>query len=595
MKRLLGLLLLSLLLGLALPSKAFSQTPKWNDEQIAERLQQPKTPNTEVQDALRFLAQVNPINRPFIRFFSTYAMPPELRDDAALILSFACHSLIGPGAEGRVVGAYYPIARMEGNGDEENKKIVIYQAVPDSDTLIWVDIRDYGWTPESWEKISEFDGYFAEPVVQYDVGLNIRAVAGNAVVRADWFIVHALNTMMQEDVDKPSIYYELLFSGLEKPKTIEEWRRLWRFDNKEAALVGNEVATLVTKSNAVARHNRILFAHRTAIGYWCETYDVKNTRGFRDYVGTYLQNQNVGGPPDVTDGGEVFNTNSVGMQVYALRDGNNDLVQSGPGVLVRHLTDIYGDARVRVADSCIDCHAEGPLVAENTIEEFLQNGAQILVDDHSKFIRLKRNFLDGRFNEQIIEYQKYFAASLLKVNGLTPAENIKAYKMITTWYTSPLDERQVLVECGTEKENLLRAIAQKPYGARLKLLLTTGERIPREVWESPSTDGIPGAFQEAMMAIYGIAMPTVQQQQQQQQQAEKENPPLPVDLPPKFQVKRMSSVRAGSNIVGTLNKGDIIELSEKPELLNGKEWVKVTLENGSTGYIEMTNLEQIDE
>src|SRR5690606_8914389 len=103
-------------------------------------------PNREVEDAILFLERVPEYDRTYIRFFTTYAIPPEQRNDAVLILSFVLHSLIGTSsdAEGNA-GSYYPLAVAEGEDGAIRAYNRVYikdddgNIIRTSDTLWWID------------------------------------------------------------------------------------------------------------------------------------------------------------------------------------------------------------------------------------------------------------------------------------------------------------------------------------------------------------------------------------------------------------------------------------------------------------------------
>src|SRR5690606_8802745 len=158
-----------------------------------------------------------------------------------------------------------PLARMEINQNGE-KVFVPYTKI--TDTLYWIDIRNYNHTPQSWEKIASLDGYFTEPLVQHQNLAVLQLLSGNSVFRADWFIYHASDVMSQVDRNKKiKIYNELLYSKVGIPKTLDEFYKIWGLNLKDARSEGNEFAALVTKSKEVARHNRLLFGYRTGTGW----------------------------------------------------------------------------------------------------------------------------------------------------------------------------------------------------------------------------------------------------------------------------------------------------------------------------------------
>ncbi len=487
--------------------------PKLINEPVTEEVieviefEKLKTPQSEVEDAILFLSKLPSEDAQFIRFFSTYAVPAAQREDEVLVLSFIIHSLIGISDDPDTgnAGAYYPLAVRD---DDDVFKT--YRQVPGSDTLWWIDLREYNWTAEAWETISDGDGYFAEPIVTADRSGALRLLAGNAIVRSDWFLHHAMSTTAQLDLGKDINFYDtLLYAKATKaPSTIEEFRQAWGLDLTKARKLGNEYGTLVTKSKAVATRNRMLFGYRTELGYLYETYDVNFQNGKRDYLESIFLNKRIGGPPDVSDAGEVFASNMVGLQVYALRDAAGDLVEFGDPTVVRHMEDVLSDPRVRVAHSCLDCHASGPIPSENTLDEFIRANANLKTYDKADALRINRTLLSDKFEDSIADNQVLFARAVKKTNGLTPTANGSKYLQRIIRYNRSINLEIAAYECGTTPEELRTKIMESQYrfGARLKLLVTTGELIPRDVWEAPSVDGIPGGFQQAMIMLNGLTI-----------------------------------------------------------------------------------------
>ena len=494
-------------------------------------------PNDEVKDAILHLQEVPAYDREYIRFFTTYAVPEPLREKTVLVLSYLLHSMVGRQSdELGNAGAYYPLAI------KTEDEVEYFRKVKGSDTLHWIDLREYNWTPESWERVSQFDPYFVEPIIDSRTNGLLRLLSGNAIFRADWFIVHATNTALQLDRGANFTIYETLLYGNKKFENVDEWRRHWTLDAKKARKIGNSHATLVTKSKEVARHNRILFGYRTEFGWLYETYDVTHQEGLRDYVESFFNWK--GGPP-IADGGELFAANSLQMQVYALKDGNDKIVNIADGALVRHLNDNVDDARVKVATSCFDCHAAGPLPSENTTREYIESFGQLNIYDKRDKLKIERVYLSGRFKDSIEDSQRLFARSLLKINGLTPEENGAAYLELVKWYRRPLTLDQCAFECGLSAGEFTKKIEEgyvhkNRVPGRVALLLSKKESIPRDVWDSPGKDGIPGTYQQSMLIVYNLVPKKIT-----------------------YYVDEPTNIMSGTDIVGTLKANEQFELVGK--------------------------------
>lgn len=537
-----------------------------------------KTPNSEVEDFILFLQNLSPDRQQYIRAFTTYAIPKELQEEAVLQVSFLIHSMVGISDTEENSGTYYPLARAKYKPEVKNWdgiEISYIQQVPGSTTLYWIDIRDYNWSEQSWENITKYDGYMVEPIIAHPNNGLLRLIAGNALVRADWFIFHASQTVAQTDLVKTNvpIYRELLYSKTKSPKSVSEFKKVWGLrDIETSRKLGNEYGTLVTKSKDVARHNRFLFGYRTEIGWLYQSYDVKSEQGKRDYLDNFYE---FGGkPPNTFDGGEIFSSNLLQLQVYDLYDAEEKLVDFADTTIVRHLSDILGDTRVGVPHSCFDCHSSGPIVSENTIAEFLRNNGKLYLKSKADQLRIDRAFYNKKFEESIEEHQLLFTKALNKVNGLNPDDNVRTYFKLIKWYNTPVSLEQAAIECGETPENFKQKIKKglQEYNNKLPgraaLLLQTGEPIPRAIWEAPNTDGIPGTFQSTMIIINGLTKVTTT-----------------IEYLPDV-IIGCHIYSGGTNVIREVKIGE--RIAEFGEVKEG--YVFVTLEDGTKGWILEKNI-----
>lgn len=552
-----------------------------------------KTPDTEVADAILFLKDLPEIERRYIKFFSTYAISNiEARQHASLFLSFLCHSMIGAVNKEFPGGGYYPIAHMEYKDDNDLLgKFVGDRLIPGSDTLYWVDLREFNWTEQAWENMSKEDGYFVEPVVTHEKNSLLRLYSGNAVIRTDWFIQHASSITSQSDVNSNTkIYKEFLYGSVGKaPTNVTEFEKIWAIDTKKAREIGNFYATLVTKSKNVARNNRILAGYRTELGWYYRSYDVKNMRGKRDYAENIVEFK--GNPPIVFDGGEIFATNILQMQVYDLYNDKEALVDFGDPTLVRHMSDILGDARVTTPHSCFDCHAAGPIPSENTLSEFIKSRSKVYSSELNDSLRMKRVYLDQNFENSIGDNQTLFARSLKNINGLKPEENAKFYLEQISNYNKALDINQVAFECGVTPDKFKESmtddnkIIKNKVPFRIGALLTTGEEIPRLSWESPGADGQPGLFQQAMIIIHGLTSITYEDKVVNSNTAitNTNRDILKDDI---LVFIKDSDLRSGNSTLKSFKIGDTVIADGK----NTNGWIGVQSNDGIAGYVRSENV-----
>jgi hypothetical protein len=561
-----------------------------------------KNPNSETEKFIVFLnstykdgtPRFSDFDKKYIRGFTTYAVPEDLRPDVVLQLSFILHSLVGISDQEENAGGYYPIAQaVYSEVDPETKKptkpwdrksIVYHRQVPGSDTLYWIDIREFNWSIKSMEAVANFDAYFAKPIVSEENNGLLRLLAGNALLRADWFVFHAARTVEQTDIDskvKP-IYRELLYSLTKEPKTVPEFRATWGLpDVEKSRKLGNEFGALVSKSKDVARHNRLVFGYNNELGWLYQSYDVKAEVGLKDYVESFPKFAGKPPPPGAYDGGEIFATNQLKLQVYDLYDAKENLADFADATIVRHLSDVLGDARVVTPHSCFDCHAAGPIPSENAIrsyvDQFANRASPLYLKNKADALRVERTFLSGKFEEAISEHQRQYEKALRKVCGLTPEDFLKSYYRVIKWYGKPLDLSQVLLECGVTEEELreaevrgLQDLNHKIPG-RLGIMLATGDEISRANWESKGVDGQPGGFQQTMIALYGVTKVT----DETKIVTEKLVNYVAV-IPEQCKIYSNSTTVLGNVLPGT----KVLTLGRQQ---NG--WTWVTLEDNSAGWV----------
>ena len=106
----------------------------------------------EVATAIDYLSKFDQETRQYIRFFSMYNIPEE---DLQLNPPWEEKEYILPRREATRQCLNFVIHSLS---SEDLFKLADY--VPGSKTLLWIDLRDYGWTPVAFEQVSLKDPYF---------------------------------------------------------------------------------------------------------------------------------------------------------------------------------------------------------------------------------------------------------------------------------------------------------------------------------------------------------------------------------------------------------------------------------------------------
>jgi hypothetical protein len=378
--------------------------------------------------------------------------------------------------------------------------------VPNAPEMFWIDIRNYAWTTESWEKVSQADPYYREPWITYEMSEEeytnyqlFRKLYGNFIIKAVWFIVHTSDTMKQQDLDQEPLYYELLYSSIGIPKTVEEFRAAWGIEKKdeEKAQKFNLIAgKLVDQGDSgVARHNRILARIRTLFGSFNETSDVKNNVGPRDFLENLEPNRLAHSARDAT---EIISHNPVGLQVYFLADKAGKRVEFADPAVAWDRSN-REDIRVKTARSCVLCHAIGLNPAIDGMAKLLL-GRDVELLTYDKDIQIEiEAFYTTDYGKLIQADNEIFAGAVKKINELQPQQNAYLFRKVVSWYEGYLDVEQCAREAGLELEEFKKNL-EPTISGRLANLFKENGRISREVWDANKG----GKFGEAMLLAYSI-------------------------------------------------------------------------------------------
>ena len=168
-------------------------------------------PETECRQALRFLESVPDGDRIFIRFLSIYTVPPQQRQEFAL------------------VGLRVAIRQLTLSPNRR----VFPARVPDSGTLYWLDLRSYQWNHAAWRAVALRDVRFREPWVHFDTARKLRGLVGEyqptnfaVLTIVDGFSLYRRTYQTVESAD----YYDLLFAEQRYPVSNKiEYREVLRF------------------------------------------------------------------------------------------------------------------------------------------------------------------------------------------------------------------------------------------------------------------------------------------------------------------------------------------------------------------------------
>jgi cytochrome c553 len=444
--------------------------------------------------------------------------------------------------------------------------------------LWWIDLRDYNWDEESFETVAVADPYIRKPWVgeHYD---KLRLIAGNALIRVDWFLMHTCDTTRQVDYDREPLYYTLLYAQQKIPTSADEYRSVWGIDINRVEKFGLARGGVVDQGKSiVSRHTRELTGIRTDIGYHWESSDFKNTEHDKDVLENLSINRNKDNVPihvglaRKADAHEYITTNLLGLQVYFLTDGNGKRIEFADSTIVVDNSDKTGDVRVRTSRSCVICHGIGINPIKSEFVPALADDVD-LITKYKDYQQAVERYYFNNLSQKELDDQAIFTRAVAQCNGMDPIENAKKFQIVLDWYDKPLDVEQAAKECGVKIELFKEKISRSTSLRLLRLL--EGQTIPRQIWEAPNT----GLYSQAMLLLSGLELSET-----------KEDKPADPDSTvsvKKLRMKTNAKVMDGAETITELPEGTEIEYTE----LNGN-WFSVIIE-GRKGFIHKDKVDQL--
>jgi hypothetical protein len=215
--------------------------------------------------------------------------------------------------------------------------------------VLRIDLRDYGWTSQTWNRIVASYPYGARNLSREED--RIRSLTGVLLpyIRVDWFVANA---------SMPDLYHEIL----QLPTTLNRLEELLRVD----AAVNVQVARarrFGVRNSGVSRNNRAVERHPTAFGAYWKSFDFATNR---------IESNIFRNPIDlVPDGGEIIFNLPNGLQAYLIVDQLGKRISDAPVNIVRDRTNA-DDPVVHNGRSCISCHIKGANPFRDEIASTLQ-------------------------------------------------------------------------------------------------------------------------------------------------------------------------------------------------------------------------------
>ncbi|MFG0295621.1 MAG: SUMF1/EgtB/PvdO family nonheme iron enzyme [Maioricimonas sp. JB045] len=342
------------------------------------------------------------------------------------------------------------------------QRIVVPKAIDPARTVFRIDLRNYGWSREIWDRIAAQDPYHIRfqsrsADFMYEVSGTERPL-----LRADWFTTVA---------SVPPFYHELL----RLPETDGELERILGVDVNENIESGN-VARAGFNNSGVSRNNRMIERHTTRFGAYWKSYDFSGNSGNKNLFAHPLGPQ--GENAFEHDGGEIIFNLPNGLQADLRTDSTGQRIDKAPTPIVSDPR--RPDRAVINGLSCMSCHVGGMLPKTDQVRSsVLANSEAFSQDELQRILRLYPE--SSTFDKLLGTDSRRFTQSLIEA-GVEPGKS-DPVAAVATRFEQEIDLPLAAAEVGLSTEQFVQRLTLVPSLARIFAPLTvSGGTLQREVF-----------------------------------------------------------------------------------------------------------------
>ena len=329
-------------------------------------------------------------------------------------------------------------------------------------TVLRIDVRDYGWTNQTWHQIEAAYPYdLADSSLLRDVNLvHDLSEATVAYIRVDWFLANA---------SVAPLYHEIL----RLPDTLKGLESLLRIDSAADVQLGR-ARRFGVRNSAVSRNNRAIERSPTAFGAFWKSFDFASSRiGQNIFVD----------PIDLhPDGGEVIFTLPNGLQGYLIVDRNGRRIDEAPVSIVRDRANAE-DPVVRNGRSCIGCHIQGINGFQDEMRKTLVSRVDTSFD---RFLAMDLYRGQQELDRLVRDDGRVFSEALLRVgNDPVHGNGAELINSLARRHETSLTTAQAATELFVDSNKLQRVISSSSdlQSQGFDQLLGPGGGIKRDTWE----------------------------------------------------------------------------------------------------------------
>ncbi|MCW3100158.1 MAG: hypothetical protein JWL77_5776 [Chthonomonadaceae bacterium] len=378
-------------------------------------------------------------------------------DDRPFLRYFTLTSQVGSGATEAEITAYrLGLSRLL-NSLSWQPQITPPVAVDRLGSVLRIDLRRYGWSERSWQRLLEAYPYgvlrtsHAAQHIQEMTGCEL------AYLRADWFVAAAA---------VPPLYHDLL----DLPASTQELEKRLNVA-LDQDVEQNRAVRAGLQESGVSRNNRVVERHSTSYGAYWRSYDFQSNAG----------EQNIFTHPltFTPSGGEIIFNLPNGLQGYLLVDGRGNRIDDAPIAIVSN-HDNLTDPVVHNGLTCMSCHTQGMRRFTDALRPTLLSAAGAADYDRNAALALYRE--PAQMNAFLDADTGRFVKAARETGAVAGSE--EPLVALQRRYASSLNLNQAAAELGLTPRELLARIPLAPDLRRgLGILQSEGGTVKRDAWE----------------------------------------------------------------------------------------------------------------
>jgi len=438
--------------GAKLPAEDIQILRQWIDAggpesaRLQRRVQRPFISESQVLAAIiRDLLSAPEADRPYLRYYSLANLwnSRDVEESELELYRMALSKLV--------------------NHLSWKKEIAQPRPLGSENTVLRIDLRNYGWTAETWQEIIASYPYGVERSGLSKEIDRVQRLSGVSLpyIRVDWFIANA---------STPPLYHTIL----RLPGTLDELETLLEvhatFDVEQ-----NLARRFGLRNSGVSRNNRAMERHSTVYGAFWKSFDFAgNNPGqniFRD-------------PLDLrADGGEIIFNLPNGLQAYFIADRQGKRIDAAPVNIVRDRTNPE-DPVVHNGRSCMGCHVRGMNVFRDEISQTLRARPQALFNlDRAEALYPGQPELDRLLKLDNTRFSRALGRTGSRTTGGTDDEPLSR---LARKYESTLTVSQAAADLFIEDPKELEKLIEQSTPLQIQgfdQLLGPKGGIKRDSWE----------------------------------------------------------------------------------------------------------------